>query len=184
MKPLLILAFLSAPAWADPCPPAPDNTAALSKLIEQIRAAPNESAARPISGQMWELWLMAPDEAAQEVLDRGMRQRSSYDFAGSVASFDRLVAYCPDYAEGYNQRAFSYFLTENFENALVELDAALRLSPEHVGAQSGRALTLMNLGRIEEARTQMQEALENNPWLSERALLAKGAPLGPKGEDI
>ena len=83
-----------------------------------------------------------------------------------------------------SQRAFSYFLTENFDAALVDLDAALRLSPDHVGAQSGRALTLMNLGRIEEARTQMQEALENNPWLSERALLAKGAPLGPKGEDI
>ncbi|MEL6806965.1 MAG: tetratricopeptide repeat protein [Pseudomonadota bacterium] len=184
MKALFILALLSAPAWADTCPPPPDNSAALSALIEQIREAPNEGAARPISGQMWELWLMAPDEAAQEVLDEGMRQRSSYDFAGSLASFDRLVAYCPDYAEGYNQRAFSHFLTENFDAALVDLDAALRLSPDHVGAQSGRALTLMNLGRLEEARAQMLAALENNPWLSERALLAKGAPLGPVGEDI
>ncbi|MEQ3710335.1 MAG: tetratricopeptide repeat protein [Tateyamaria sp.] len=184
MKPILILAFVSAPAWADTCPPSPDNTAALSALIEKIRAAPDERAAQPISGQMWQLWLMAPDAAAQEALDQGMRQRSSYDFAGSVASFDRLVAYCPEYAEGYNQRAFSYFLTEDFEAALVDLDAALRLSPDHVGAQSGRALTLMNLGRIEEARAQMLEAVENNPWLSERALLAKGAPLGPVGEDI
>ena len=180
----MILAFLSAPAWADTCPPAPDNSAALSALIEKIRTAPDEGAAQPISGQMWELWLMAPDAAAQEVLDRGMRQRSSYDFAGSVASFDRLVEYCPEYAEGYNQRAFSYFLTEDFDAALIDLDAALRLSPDHVGAQSGRALTLMNLGRIEEARAQMLEALDNNPWLSERALLAKGAPLGPVGEDI
>ncbi|MEP4991983.1 MAG: tetratricopeptide repeat protein, partial [Paracoccaceae bacterium] len=121
---------------------------------------------------------------AQEALDQGMRQRSSYDFAGSVASFDRLVAYCNEYAEWYNQRAFSYFLTEDFEAALVDLDAALRLSPDHVGVQSGRALTLMNLGRIEEARAQMLEAVENNPWLAERALLAKGAPLGPVGEDI
>lgn len=184
MKPVLILALLSAPAWADTCPPAPDNAVALSALIDDIRDAPNEAAARPISGEMWKLWLMAPDASAQEVLDQGMRQRNNYDLSGSIASFDRLVSYCPHYAEGYNQRAFSYFLTEDFGAALIDLDAALRLSPDHVGAQSGRALTLMNLGRIEEARSQMQAALENNPWLSERALLAKGAPLGPVGEDI
>jgi hypothetical protein len=42
----------------------------------------------------------------------------------------------------------------------------------------------MQLERFADARVQMLEALENNPWLSERALIAKGAPLGPKGEDI
>jgi hypothetical protein len=30
----------------------------------------------------------------------------------------------------------------------------------------------------------MQDAVANNPWLSEAALLAKGAPLGPIGDDI
>jgi len=184
MKPLLILAFLSAPAWADTCPPVPDYAEELADLVDDIRAAPDERSARPISGQMWELWLTAPDAASQEVLDKGMRQRENYDFSGSVASFDRLVEYCPAYAEGYNQRAFTYFLSQDFAAALVDLDAALVLSPNHVGAQSGRALTLMNLGRTDEARLQMQAALLNNPWLSERALLAKGAPLGPKGEDI
>ncbi|MEM6374150.1 MAG: tetratricopeptide repeat protein, partial [Pseudomonadota bacterium] len=138
----------------------------------------------PISGQMWALWLKAPDAAAQDVLDTGMRQRNNYDFVGAFASFDRLVDYCPDYAEGYNQRAFTSFLRNDFAAALRDLDTALRLSPRHVGAQSGRALTLMNMGRRAEARAQMQDALQNNPWLSERALLAKGAPLGPEGEDI
>ena len=76
------------------------------------------------------------------------------------------------------------FLQGNFTGALADLDAALVLNPDHVAAQSGRALTLMQLARIDEARLQMLEALENNPWLSERALIAKGAPLGPKGEDI
>ena len=184
MKPLLLIALLTTPAWADACPPAPDYSAELEGLIDSIRTAPDARAAEPLSGEMWELWLTAPDAAAQAVLDKGLRQRNNYDFVGALASFDRLVTYCPDYAEGYNQRAFTHFLRGNFAAALVDLDVALRLSPDHVGVQSGRALTLMNLGRIAEARTQMQAALENNPWLSERALLAKGAPLGPTGEDI
>ena len=67
---------------------------------------------------------------------------------------------------------------------MLDLDRALVLQPRHVAAQSGRGLTLMNLGRSAEAREQMLAAVANNPWLSEKALLAKGAPLGLKGEDI
>ena len=162
----------------------PDTSAALSALIDQIREAKDERAARPLSDQMWKIWLNAPDDAAQQMLDEGLRQRNNFDFSGAFATFDRLIEYCPDYAEGYNQRAFTHFLAENFPAALKDLDVALRLSPDHVGAQSGRALTLMNAGRLDEARIQMQAALDNNPWLSERALMAKGALLGPKGEDI
>lgn len=133
---------------------------------------------------MWQVWLRAPDEAAQEVLDAGMRKRDSYDFLGALAAFDRLVAYCPDYAEGFNQRAYIHFLRQDYAKALVDLDAALALQPLHVAAQSGRALTLMNLGQLSAARKQLLEAVKNNPWLSEAALLAKGAPLGPQGEDL
>lgn len=133
---------------------------------------------------MWQVWLRAPNAQAQEVLDRGMRRRDSYDFAGAFKDFDRLASYCPTYAEGFNQRAYVQFLQGGFEGALKDLDIALSLNPDHVAAQSGRALTLMQLGRIPEARLQMLAALKNNPWLSERALLHEGAPLGPKGEDI
>ena len=115
-----------------------------------------------------------------------MRKRDAFDFVGALADFDRLVAYCGDYAEGYNQRAYIHFLREDYDNALIDLDIALelQLQPLHVAAQSGRALTLMKLGRIPEARAQLLVAVENNPWLSEAALLAKGAPLGLVGDDI
>ena len=122
--------------------------------------------------------------ASQEVLDAGLRRRDSYDFAGALSEFDRLTAYCPTYAEGFNQRAYINFLQEDYEAALVDIDIALGLQPLHIAAQSGRALTLMKLGRIDEARAQLLIAVDNNPWLSEAVLLAEGAPLGPKGKDI
>ena len=184
MRHLLLLPFLAAPAMAQTCPAAPDHSGALTALFEQARAAPDEASGRALSNEMWQLWLDAPDAAAQEVLDRGMRQRGEYDFVGALSSFDTLVEYCPDYAEGYNQRAFVHFLNSDYSAALVDLDAALALMPDHVGAQSGRALTLMNLGDTDAARLQLLDALENNPWLSERALVADGAPLGPRGQDL
>ena len=179
----MILAMLAAPAFAD-CPAPADTRAELLDLIEQADAAPDIAAGRAVSAAMWEVWLRAPDAAAQEVLDAGMARREGHDFLGAIAEFDRLVAYCPDYAEGYNQRAFAHFLRGDYARALADLDRALDLQPLHVAAQSGRALALMNLGRIDEARVQLLAAVENNPWLSEAALLAEGAPLGPKGRDI
>ncbi|WP_299691164.1 hypothetical protein [uncultured Tateyamaria sp.] len=184
MRYLLLLPFLASPLWAETCPAPPDHSVELSTLFDQARAAPDEATGRTLSGEMWALWLDAPDAAAQEVLDRGMRQRGEFDFVGALRSFDTLVDYCPTYAEGYNQRAFVHFLNADYPAALVDLDAALALVPDHVGAQSGRALTLMNMGKTDAARTQMLAALENNPWLSERALVADGAPLGPQGQDL
>ena len=181
---LFACVFAAGPLWAETCPEPVDYTAEILDLIEEARTAETQIAGQDASDRMWQVWLRAPDEAAQAVLDAGMSKRRSYDYAGAHAEFTTLVEYCPLYAEGYNQRAFISFLREDFGAALVDLDKALDLSPHHVGAQSGRALTLMNLGRIEEARDQMLEAVENNPWLSERALLSEGAPLGPKGQDI
>lgn len=176
--------FLSTGLAVAECPASPDIADELLELIETARGAKDMAGGRDASQRMWEVWLRAPDEAAQTVLDRGMRMREGFDFAGAYAEFDTLVAYCPDYAEGYNQRAFVSYLREDYAAALTDLEAALRLSPNHVGAQSGRALSLMQLGRIPEARAQMLAAVANNPWLNERALLAKGAILGPEGEDI
>jgi tetratricopeptide (TPR) repeat protein len=181
----LVLAFtlIASPAWAE-CPAAPDISEELDNLIVEIHAVESDMAAREVSARMWELWLRAPDETAQGLLDTGMRARAGFDFIRALSAFERLVAYCPAYAEGYNQRAFVYFLAEDYDKALTDLDRALELSPKHVGAGSGRALTLMNLGRIGEARVQLLSALEHNPWLSERFLLDAGGPLAPKAQDI
>ncbi|MFK7881294.1 tetratricopeptide repeat protein [Roseobacter sp.] len=184
MKILTVLfSFLAIPLLAA-CPEPVDYGPELDSLFEEARAASNDMAGREVSNKMWQVWLRAPDAAAQEVLDRGMRNREVFDFVGALDQFSTLIDYCPTYAEGFNQRAYIHFLRENYEDALIDLDRALDLSPLHVAAQSGRALTLMNLGRTNEAREQLQSALELNPWLSERFLLEQGGPLAPLGKDI
>lgn len=184
MKPLVaafVVMCLGLPLWADECPAPQDHSDELAALFDDARAAPSEAAARPVAEGLWKVYLRAPDAQAQEVLDRGMTRRDSFDYLGAKADFDRLIAHCPDYAEGWNQRAFVYYLQGDFVRALADLDEALARTPDHVPAQSGRALTLMQLGQHEDARAQLLAALANNPWLSERALIAPGAPLGPKG---
>ena len=100
-----------------------------------------------------------------------MRARAEYDFLPALEAFDKLTAYCPDYAEGYNQRAFVNFLRQDYEAALVDLDLAIARSPRHIAAIAGKALTLIGLQRDAEAQRVLREALALNPWLSERRYL-------------
>lgn len=182
MRFLLIL-LLAGVAQAD-CPPPPNHDAELSALIEAAQSARSEAAARSFGARMWALWADAPDELAQSMLDRGQALLARGDFAAAGAAFQELVEYCPDYAEGYNQRGFARYLSRDFTGALADLDLALVRSPRHVAALAGRALTLMELGRLTEARVQLHAALALNPWLSERHLLADGGRLAAPGEDI
>ena len=163
--------LLASPALAGICPDAPDHSSALSELIAAVQDAPNEMSARAFSSDMWALWADAPDPYAQDLLDEGMERRRAYDYDGAIVALDALVAYCPDYAEGYNQRAFVNFLRGDFAVALPDLEKAIELSPRHIAAMTGQALTLVGLDRKAEAALALRAALKLNPWLSERSLL-------------
>ena len=181
MKALLALALTVAalPALAQDCPPAPDFAAEKAEIYREMRIARDETDARILSDTLWRMWLQAPDEQAQEMLDRGMEQRHVADYLGARETLGRLIDYCPDYPEGYNQRAFASFLAGDYATALVDLEAALALDPRHLGALTGKALTQMGLGEDEAAQTTLREALRLNPWLSERHLLT-----GPPEQEL
>lgn len=176
---LLFFSFAGPALAQDVCPEPPDHAGELAALMEDLHGSTSELEARSLSDLIWRLWTDAPDARAQELLNEGMRQREEYNFLGARDTFDTLIAYCPGYAEGYNQRAFASFLRQDYQAALTDLSRALELNPEHFGALSGKALALMGLGRPDEAQEVLRAALEVNPWLAERRLLVE-----PDGVDL
>ncbi|MDX8347501.1 hypothetical protein SLH49_05825 [Cognatiyoonia sp. IB215446] len=179
MKWFIALLFTAPAALAEICPPVADRSDELAGIYADLARSQSEAEAQPLNAQLWEIWTDAPDARAQDLLDEGMQRRAGFDFLGARDVLDELVAYCPDYAEGYNQRAFANYLRQDFAAALVDLDRTLEINPRHIGALSGKALTLMGLGRQDDAQVALREALALNPWLGERALLTR-----PLGEDI
>lgn len=169
---IIALCLLAQAAVAQTCPPAPDHADRMAAILSELRVALTETEARVLTEELWQLWTDVPDARVQELLDQGMQQRSGYDFLGARDTFDMLVEYCPDYAEGYNQRAFASFLRQDYAAALYDLDRALAINPDHIAALSGKGLTLMGMGRMEEAQEALRAAVAMNPWLRERGLLA------------
>lgn len=168
---LSLMLVLATPVVAETCPVAPDHAAAQARIISELGAARTSREAAVLTQGLWRFWTDAPDATAKAMLDEGMALLQGGRPAIAAERFDALVDYCPDYAEGYNQRAFAAYLQQDFAAALADLDAALAINPQHVAALSGKALTLMGLGRDAEAQEVLRAAVALNPWLEERALL-------------
>ena len=190
MKMTLILCLMAGPALAQVaevppeapvavCPAAPDHAAERADLLARLKDSPDETVAIALMDRLWRIWTTAPDATAQALLDDGMARREAYDFLGARDIFDELVNYCPDYAEGYNQRAFASFLRQDYSAALYDLDMALGIMPDHIAALSGKALTLMGLQRMDEAQEVLRAAVALNPYLRERSML-----IAPPGTDL
>jgi tetratricopeptide (TPR) repeat protein len=179
MRLIIALCVLASPAFAAECPAVPDHTVAVDSIIADLRIARDQTEASQLTDVLWRIWMAAPDEAAQTLLNRGMQKRVEADYTGSTAILDELVAYCPKYAEGYNQRAFTKFMAQDYAAAIADIDAALAIEPHHLGALTGKVLSLIGLDRMDEAQVILRQALALNPYLSERRLLIE-----PEGEDI
>ncbi|MEM1236642.1 MAG: hypothetical protein AAGI10_06705 [Pseudomonadota bacterium] len=179
MRFLIPIFFAATPIWAETCPPNKDITDAESALYSRIQALPGGAGMAPLNGELWSLWTDAPNARAQDLLDEGMQALRLGDFGYAAQQLDELIAYCPDYAEGYNQRAFVHYLQLEFSPALEMLNEAELRSPRHTGVLTGKALTLIGMGRTDDAQEPLKKAVALNPWLSERALLVE-----PPGQDL
>ncbi len=142
-------------------------------LFSALKNAPDKKVARAAVSAIWDMWQTAPDEKAQKLLDQARQRMRVYDFAGAIEYLDDLVAYAPDYAEGWNTRATTLFLQEKLDLSLVDVEKTLALEPDHFGALAGKGVILMRQGRIELSQKALKRAVAINPYLSERSLIIK-----------
>ena len=170
-----ILVLAPAAAAAMCAPPGPPLSTTTPALFETLASASGPQQAYVAENAIWVHWTAAPDATAQDLLDEGMRRIRQSDFIGAEAALDALVDHCPDYAEGWNQRAYARFLQGRLDDALADITEALAREPKHFAALSGRIRILFSQGRIELARHALTDAIRINPWLRERAKL----PLEP-----
>jgi len=169
---LMIAASLGKVALAAcPTTDAAARDARTDPLFAELAESEEPNSGLAAASRIWSIWAEAPDSRAQEMLDRGMERIRWGAFGDAEAWLTQLVDYCPDYAEGWNQRAFARFLANDLDGALADLERALDLEPRHFGALAGRGLTLLRQGRQLLGMTAIRRAVEIHPWINERRLL-------------
>jgi len=152
-------------------------TAEREWLFEVLRTAPSEGAGYAIEDQIWRFWMrQAPDRDSAELMNRIMERRQTYDFAGAMEYVNELVALAPQWSEAWNQRATVLFFQEKYDESLDAVERVLELEPKHFGALAGKAVILMQQGRVELGQKALRAALALHPWLKERHMLLPEAP--------
>ena len=144
------------------------------RLLGELKAAKDEPTGRAVEKALWQFWIGLTDDTTQMLLTDAMEARRSHDWDRALTLLHDVVDRAPHYAEGWNQRAFIWFLKEEYDKSLQDLDRTLELEPKHFGALAGKFHVLFRQGRAGLAYAALREAVAIHPWLRERGMLPPG----------
>ncbi len=97
------------------------------------------------------------------LLSRGNEALEAEDYRTAVDHFSALIDHAPDFAEGWNGRATTYYLMGEYGLSISDVEHVLVLNPRHFGALSGLAFMLESMGDPEMALKALHAVQELNP---------------------
>jgi tetratricopeptide (TPR) repeat protein len=156
-------------------PPAAGLTEAQAKeraaLFAALAAAKNDAEARAVEERIWTFWRSFADAESSELLDASRQAQLRFDYDEALIYLKALVKHAPQFAEGWNQLGYVYFLAGKYDDSLAAIAHVLTLEPLHYAALAGEGIILYQQGKIDEAQAPLKRALAIDPWLKERNLI-------------
>src|SRR5882672_3399228 len=129
--------------------------AALRDPDDTVRAIAEEA--------LWAVWSRSGEARVDDLFRRGVSEMSAEHFSEAVATFTRVIELRPEFAEGWNKRATTYFLAGEYRRSLADCDEVIKRNPNHFGALSGYGQIYLQLDQPDKALEYFRRALEVNP---------------------
>ena len=121
---------------------------------------PDAAAAARAEAELWAMWCRAGEPEVDALFARGVQAMEQGKLPDAEATFTRIIARDPGFAEGWNKRATVRYLARNFADSIEDCRETLARKPHHFGALSGQGLCHVALGQIREAAALFRRALE------------------------
>ncbi len=143
---------------------APDQSDAekLDMLLSEL-AEPDREDWERVEGEINRLWSRSGSDSMDLLLRRGNEAMQAEDYPLAIEHFSALVDHAPDFAEGWNARATTYFMMDEYSLAIEDVKHVLALNPRHFGALAGLAFMLEELNQPELALKALKAAQKINP---------------------
>jgi tetratricopeptide (TPR) repeat protein len=142
-------------------------------LFAELAAAKSDTEAREIEERLWTFWRSFADEQCRQLLEASRQAQLRFDYAEALFYNKEVVKHAPQFAEGWNQLGYVFFLAGQYDASLDAIEHVLALEPMHYAALAGKGIILFYAGKVEEAQVPLNRALAINPWLKERNLIGK-----------
>jgi len=150
----------------------PDDPVKRARLLKDLYAflatAEDQEAAGKIAEAIERVWMSAAGDTVSVLLDRAVKAAATDRPDLALSMLDTVTRIAPDFAEGFNRRAYVYYAINEYERALGDLRRVLALEPNHYKALEG-------LGQILRETEQKKAALQVYRRLVEVHPFASGA---------
>ncbi len=156
----------------------------LDDLFDKLLATTERDVAQTIEASIWRIWIESGDEVLDKLMRRGVLAMQSGAFDIALTAFDAIIESDPDFAEGWNKRATLYYLMEEYDASVRDVERTLALEPRHFGALSGMGLIYTAIDEDKAALEWFERALTVNPHLPFIRLRAEAIRKKLRGENI
>ena len=135
----------------------------LDELFALLQSAADSEEAQAISRQIWANWYQHDDAEIERLMASGETALRRGRLKAAAAIYSRVVKRDPEFAEGWNRRATTWYLMGRYAEATADVAATLALEPRHFGALSGQGMIYMRLNNPDKAIEHMAKALAVYP---------------------
>jgi tetratricopeptide (TPR) repeat protein len=171
-------------ALAPKPPPEAVRQQMLDVLFERLRKASQQEDAQHIATSIQQIWLQSHSDTANLLMQRATASVQEGQFPLALSLYDKLIGLEPGWAEAWNQRAVTRFLTGDTDGAMADIGQVMKLEPRHFGALAGMGMILQGAGLDKGALEIFNKVLVIYPLDPDVQKLVEKLTLEVEGRDI
>lgn len=116
-----------------------------------------------IEREILRIWENSGSDAMNLLLRRSKTALEAGDFDAALDHLNALTDHAPEFAEGWNARATTFYLMDEYALSIADVERVLALNPRHFGALAGLAIMLERLGETTYAIRALRAVRDLNP---------------------
>ena len=109
--------------------PPPKQRAAIDRMLDALKAAPDERAAGDLEAQLQQAWLRAGSPVVTLLIGRGLRLLNAGQTGEAEQSFSDAIVLQPALSEAWYQRALVRYHAGNMTGTIQDLAQTVQLEP-------------------------------------------------------
>jgi tetratricopeptide (TPR) repeat protein len=161
-----------------------DKVRGLDFLFGALKVAPDEDSAKHVEAQILALWSRTSSDTIALLMQRAKVATESRQLDVAIKLLDAVLKLHPDYIEGWNRRATLYYMQNDYQRSLEDIEQVLIREPRHFGALAGLGMIMQELGDDRRALDAFRKALAIDPHLARVQELVRTLTEKVEGRDI
>lgn len=148
-------------------PKVPETAAEKARLLGELYAhlatAEDAATAGRIASSIEALWAHSGSDTVNLLMQRAAIAAAKSNNEVALKLLDYVIELAPDFAEGFNRRAYLHFAMNDAEKAVGDLRRAIALEPFHFKALEGLAQIWRETGNKRGAYHVLRQLLDIHP---------------------